>query len=150
MAPYWCGGVIASKTLSAPVKSSVSGNIKRGSVILDTNALMIPYQFGVDVFSELEKMGYHELLVPEGVVKELNKLHIHAKGKDRTAASVALSLMDRCSIIEAKGNPDDVIIKLAEERDAAVVTNDVELKKRLKEKKIPTIYLRQKKRLIVG
>lgn len=150
MAPYRGGGVTTLKTLSTPVESLASCNIKPRSVILDTNALMIPCQFGVDVFSELERLGYHELLVPEEVVKELNKLYAHAKGKDRTAASVAISLLDRCDIIEAKGNPDDVIIKMAEERDAAVVTNDIELKKRLKEKKIPVIHLRQKKRLTVG
>lgn len=150
MAPYRYGGVITSKTLSIPVKPLVSCDIKQRSVIIDTNALMVPGQFGVDVFSELRKMGYHEFLVPGEVVKELNKLYVHAKGKDRTAASIALSLLDRCDIIKAKGNPDDVIIKMAEERGAAVVTNDIELKKRLKGKKITTIYLRQKKRLTVG
>ncbi|ATZ61693.2 MAG: DNA-binding protein [Methanosarcinales archaeon Met12] len=132
------------------MRSLVARDIKQRSVIIDTNALMIPCQFGVDVFSELKEMGYNKFLVPEEVVKELNKLYVHAKGKDKTAASIALSLLDRCDIVEAEGNPDDVIIKIAEERGAAVVTNDIELKRRLKEKKITTVYLRQKKRLIVG
>ena len=30
-------------------------------VVLDTNALMVPEQFGVDIFSELLRLGYAEI-----------------------------------------------------------------------------------------
>ncbi|MDM7913138.1 MAG: DNA-binding protein, partial [Methanotrichaceae archaeon] len=36
-------------------------------MILDTNALMTPEQFGVDIFSELQRLGFVECLVPRAV-----------------------------------------------------------------------------------
>ncbi|HOV52552.1 MAG TPA: DNA-binding protein, partial [Methanothrix sp.] len=49
-------------------------------VILDTNALMVPEQFGVDIFSELERLGYVQWLVPSSVIGELRSL---ARNADR-------------------------------------------------------------------
>jgi len=115
------------------------------NAIMDTNALMIPGQFGVDVFSELEKLGYHRFIVPKQAVCELKMLC--KKGGNKVAASLALSLLDRCEVIDAEGETDDAIIQIAEDMNAAVVTSDAELRKRLKDKGITTIYLRQKKRL---
>jgi len=119
-------------------------------VILDSNALMIPGQFGVDVFSKLERLGYNQFLIPRPVIKELKTLQAHAKGKDKIAASIALSLTSRCEIVESEKGADDAIIQMAKDMNVAVLTNDVALKKRLKENGIITIYLRQKKRLSVG
>jgi len=119
-------------------------------VILDSNALMIPGQFGVDVFAELERLGYNQFIVPRPVIKELETLQVHAKGKDRIAAFVALSLMPRCKIVESSKKADDAIIQMAKDMNAAVLTNDGALKRQLKENGITTIYLRQKKRLSVG
>ena len=62
-------------------------------VVLDTNALMVPEQFGVDIFSELLRLGYAEWLVPASVLGELRSLATRAdKGKDKIAARVALGL----------------------------------------------------------
>ncbi|MDI6888372.1 MAG: PIN domain-containing protein [Methanocellales archaeon] len=119
-------------------------------VILDSNALMIPGQFGVDVFAELERLGYDQFLIPRPVIKELETLQAHAKGKDKIAASVALLLMSRCKIIESRKEADDAIIQMAKDMNVAVLTNDAVLRKQLKENGITTIYLRQKKRLSVG
>ena len=46
------------------------------NIILDTNFLMIPLQFKVDIFSEIERICNfkYELLVPEASVKELENL----------------------------------------------------------------------------
>ena len=41
--------------------------------LLDTNFLMIPGKFKVDVFSELEKFGKPELYTVSAVVRELEK-----------------------------------------------------------------------------
>ncbi|MDD2777456.1 MAG: DNA-binding protein [Methanocellales archaeon] len=113
--------------------------------ILDTNALMIPGQFGVDIFSELERLGYDRFIVPRQVVCELKSLY--EKGGNKVEVSVALSLLDRCEVVDAKGLTDDTIVQTAGEMNAAVVTIDAELRKRLKDKGITTICLRQKKRL---
>lgn len=69
-------------------------------VIIDTNGLMIPGQFGVDIFSELKRLGFDTYLVPGASVKELEKIFIEARGRDKVAAKIALSLLDRCTVIE--------------------------------------------------
>ncbi|MGD9911436.1 PIN domain-containing protein, partial [Methanothrix sp.] len=63
-------------------------------VLLDTNALMMPEQFGVDIFSELERLGYFDYIVPTAVVRELRAIaKLAEKGRDKRAANVALSLL---------------------------------------------------------
>jgi len=116
-------------------------------VIIDTNALMIPANFNLDIFSELEGLGFEEFLVPTAVVRELEKLHSRLKGKEKIAVSVALSLLNRCEIVEADGYADDVIMKLSREKEAAVFTSDIELKRRLISGDVTVVYLRQKKYL---
>ncbi len=119
------------------------------SVIIDTNGLMIPGQFGLDIFSELERLGLDSFFVMGPSVKELEKIAVKGRGKDRTAARIALSLLDRCNIIEKSGFADDVITEMAKEMNASVLTNDTELKKRLCSKGISIVYLRDRTRLSV-
>ena len=114
-------------------------------VILDTNALMIPGQFGVDIFAELEKLDYDQFIVPSRVISELKILY--KKGGNKVEASLALSLLDRCEVVDAKASADDAIVQIAGDMNATVFTVDAELRKRLKDKGIATICLRQKKRL---
>jgi len=72
-------------------------------VIIDTNALMTAEQFGVDIFGELLRLGYVEWLVPAQVKGELRSLADGAdKGRDKTAARVALGLAERCTIVARK------------------------------------------------
>lgn len=114
-------------------------------VILDTNALMVPEQFNVDIFSELLRLGYVKWLVPAPVLGELRSLAIRAdKGRDKTAARVALGLAERCNAVgEDNYDADQAIEELALETGAAVFTNDRALKKRLFSKGITVVYLRQ-------
>ncbi|MCG7852170.1 MAG: DNA-binding protein [Methanosarcinaceae archaeon] len=116
-------------------------------VIIDTNGLMIPVQFKVDIFNELKRLGFDEFLVPEAVIDELDMLTKRSKGADRTAAKVARSLIDMCEVANVRGVADDVIAKLAVDLGAAVLTNDIELKKRLSDINITVVYLRQKNML---
>ncbi len=116
-------------------------------VIIDTNGLMIPVQFNVDIFDELRRLGYNRFIVPLSVIRELESLQKGLRGKDKTAAKVAYSLARRCEVVETSGHADNVIVDLAGNCDAAVLTNDIGLKKRLEDKNIPIICLRQKNRL---
>lgn len=116
-------------------------------VIIDTNALMIPIQFNVDIFDELQRLGFNEFVVPKAVLNELDTLVDRSKGKDKMAAKVARSLADRCEVADITGFADDVILGLADDSGAAVLTNDIKLKNRLCEKNITVVYLRQKNRL---
>lgn len=120
-------------------------------IILDTNGLMIPGQFGVEILSELERLGFDSLIVPKPVVLELEKLSTEARGLDRRAARIALSLIKdkRFEILEAEGKVDDLIVDLAIKLGAAVLTNDIELKKRLCSKNVSVVYLRGKNHLSI-
>ncbi len=118
-------------------------------VIIDTNGLMIPGQFGVDIFSELDRLGFDSYLVPSASVRELEKICVEAGGKDKAAAKIALSLLKRCTVIEKNGHADDIILDLAADINAAVLTNDIELKKRLCSKGVTIVHLREKTHLSI-
>ena len=69
----------------------------------------------------------------------------------RKNASFALKLADKCKYFEVDAPRsalvDDVIVKIAEEWNAPVFTNDKQLRKRLRDISMPVIYVRQKSRL---
>ena len=129
---------------------------------MDTNALLIPGTFGIDIYEELEDMGYLEIIIPESVIKELEALSKSEKGRTRKAAQIGyqlvrqhLQLADSRSrvFIERKGrdtnrDTDSEIIMMAKMQDAAVLTNDAELRRRLRQEGIPTVFLRGKNRLV--
>jgi uncharacterized protein len=118
-------------------------------VIIDTNGLMIPGQFGLDIFSELGRLGFDSYIVVSASVKELGKIIASGRGKDKMAAKLALSLLDRCTIIEESGFADDLIVEKAICMKASVFTNDAELKKRLCSKGVTIVYLRDRTRLSI-
>jgi hypothetical protein len=116
-------------------------------VIIDTNGLMIPVQFGVDIFAELRRLGYNEFIIPSPVPEELRILIRRYSGEQKAASKVALSLCERCTVVEKQGIADDAIVELASELGLPVLTNDTGLQNRLKMNNIPVIRLRQKNRL---
>ncbi len=119
------------------------GNLK---VLLDTNGLMVPVQFGVDIFAELERLGYRQFLVPVPVLNELRTLsRLADTKKDRLAAKIGLEMARGCCrILDSGDGADLALLGLAQEENAAVFTNDKELKKRLSSKGITVIHLRQR------
>lgn len=119
-------------------------------VILDANFLLIPGQFKVDIFRELEKFGKPEFYTTDAVIRELEKLS-ETKKKDSGAATLALNLIKEKSVIvlEAKDkNTDREIERSAAENNFIVCTQDTELIKKLKQERIRVIFLRQKKYLV--
>ena len=123
--------------------------MSRLRLLLDTNFLLIPFQFKVDLPGELKRLldGEYEIMVPEGVLRELEQLRMNARGRDKRNAASALSLAERFKIVSGERDVDcvdDALLDLAKE-DAVICTNDRELRNRAREKGIPVIYLRQKK-----
>lgn len=121
-------------------------------VILDTNFLLIPFKFKIDVFEEIERVVEepHEILVPSGVIGEL--LHLQKnRGALGRSANFAFTLLEkmkaegRVKEIESKGDVDGWIGKFASENEGAIVcTNDICLKKTLQKMKLKTIVLRER------
>ena len=120
-------------------------------IILDTNFLMIPFQFKVDIFSEFDRICHfnYKLCAFEQSVNELKNIMENQKGKSKKAAQLALKLIKPKSIaiLKAEGKyVDDILLKNTD-KDAIVATQDKLLKKKLLEKCISVIILRQKKYL---
>jgi len=120
------------------------------NVILDTNSLLFPAQFNVDVYEEVKRVMHHsfELFVLERSVDELKKIVTEQKGKDKEAAKLALQIMvGRVNYLKTeKGHVDDLIVERVD-KDTYVVTQDRELKDRVQEKGGNVITLRNKKYL---
>jgi len=120
-------------------------------VIVDTNFLMVPASFKVDIFKELDRVleSKYELLVPQPVIKELERLRSQGSPRERAAANVALELSKRMKIVPAEGKTDDVILQLAEQKGVLVATNDSVLRRKLRKRGIPVIFLRERSHLMI-
>ncbi|OUJ18641.1 rRNA-processing protein FCF1 containing PIN domain [Methanonatronarchaeum thermophilum] len=120
-------------------------------VILDTNILMVPEQFKVDVFREIDRILNcdYSILIPSTVIKELKEITDTGSGVDKRAAKIGLLLAKEHSIVDTEATGDNGVIEAAVSQENTVVaTNDKELKERLRKKGIPLIYLRQGSHLI--
>lgn len=120
-------------------------------VLADTSYLMIPGSFKIDIFEETARVlgSKFEILVPSPVLAELKRLAEHGSPRERSAAKVALDLVRNATIIPAEGKADDVLVELAEEKDVIVATTDSALRRRIREKGKPVIFLREKSHLVV-
>lgn len=122
-------------------------------VILDTNFLMIPFQFKVDIFQELERIMEtpYEVCILDKTIDELDNIIDKQKGKHRDMAKMAKKLVENKNICILKTdklkNVDQILLEKAEKNSFITATQDIELKQRLKQKKIKIIVLRQKKYL---
>jgi rRNA-processing protein FCF1 len=63
------------------------------------------------------------------------------------ALSIARGLLSRCEIIDAPGSADDVLVGLAAQMGVPVFTNDMPLRKRLKNEGVRTIFMRSRHKL---
>ena len=121
-------------------------------VVIDTNFFMVPFQFNVDIITELENtLPSYKLTTPSFVINELKGLKKNNKGKTRLNANLALKLANS-SKVEIKDislleneTVDDALLRVSE----VLATNDIELKNRAKDKGITIVYLRQKKYIAV-
>ncbi|WP_302082007.1 PIN domain-containing protein [Salinibaculum rarum] len=119
------------------------------SVVLDTNALMMPVECNVRVFEELDRLlGTPDRVTPRAVVDELAKL-ADGTGEAATAASVGLDLVERVRVQKTTATyADDAVIEVAQAGDVThVVTNDKPLQQRLRDADVTVISLRGKNKL---
>jgi uncharacterized protein len=114
-------------------------------VVLDTNFVMIPGQFGVDIFEELGKLDFpYELCVVSGTLVELREIIEKVKNRDRIAARIGLELIERrgIKVLESTGPVDDTLVSLSGEPGVLIATQDAGLRRRIKGQKL---VLRQKR-----
>lgn len=114
-------------------------------VLLDANALLMPFQFGLHLDAELRRLlGDVDVRVPDPVLRELEAL----AGSDRDARS-ALRLARGYAAMEGHGSADDALLDLATSRAGVVVTNDAALRERLRAARVPVAFLRSRNHLVV-
>jgi len=124
------------------------------TLILDTNFLLIPGQFKVDIFTEIERVMNEpfELCMIDKSIDELNKLAAAGKQEDKFAAKLALVLTIQKNLkrLHSFGSKsvDDIIVKNAD-KNTYVATQDKQLRERVKEKGAKIIGMRQQKYLMI-
>lgn len=123
-------------------------------ILLDTNFLLIPAQFNVDIFSEIDRIMHesYQLYTLDKVIDELKSIiqDKEQSQKNRRAAKLALQLIESKDVKTIKTKQDKLADDLIVDLDSYIIaTQDIELKKRLKEKNTRIITLRQKKKLIL-
>jgi rRNA-processing protein FCF1 len=124
-------------------------------VLFDASFLFTPSQFNVDIFEELARVlsRRFEPIVISSTYEELQTIVRIGSEKTRRQAALALQIAEKCRRVtvkrKAKESHDDVIVRIASKIACLVATNDKELRKRLRDRGIAVVYLRQKTRLAV-
>ena len=121
-------------------------------IILDTNFLLIPIQFKVDIFSEVDKICLfaYKLYIVDKTVDELNDIMEKGNAKDKLAAKIGLQLLKKkkVGVLKTKeGKVDDLILDALGE--GILATQDSLLRKRALNRGNKVIFLRAKKYLIL-
>jgi len=124
-------------------------------VLLDSNFLLIPAQFKIDIFEELNRVLEAKVdpIILSPVYQEIERLSNVESERLRRQARLALKLAKRCRIIHVERREeesvDELLVRIAEEWRCPVATNDAELRRKLREKQIATIFLRDMSHLEV-
>ena len=126
------------------------GDSGRVRVLLDTNALLMPVQFRIDLYDELMGLfGDFEPITLEEVVGELSGL-ARGRGRDAAAARVGLALARRSTVVPSESaaeHVDDRVIEYARREGCSVVTNDRELRNALLREGIDVVSMRRARTL---
>lgn len=123
-------------------------------IILDSNFLFVPLKFRIDIFKELETIVNRkvEVIVLSPIYEELKILSLK-DGVNGKEARIALEYANKCRLVQYETRPneivDDFVVRIAEEWRCLVATNDRALRKKLRQRNIPVIYLRQKSHLAI-
>jgi rRNA-processing protein FCF1 len=118
-------------------------------VLFDANALMMPLEMGVDLFSEVEALvGAFDPVVPTEVRAELSGL-ARQQGRRGAAARFGLSLAAGCAEepLGTDGSVDAGIAAYARTHNCLVATSDRALRRTLLRDGVPVIALRGPRRV---
>ncbi len=107
-------------------------------IVADANALIAPFKLKFNIDSELTRLfGSYQILVPKPIIGELEKL-----AATNMNAKAALKLAHSREIRPTKSRGDDSVLELANKVKGFVMTNDRELIKRARYKKLKIIRVK--------
>ena len=119
-------------------------------ILLDSNAVMMLFEFSVDLEGELTRLfGKFKIFIPKPVINELKFLSEHGKGRKKHIAKPALKLIEKYDVIDINGRGDQAILNLAKKLNCIVLTNDKKLRNELKRLSLHAVYLRGKSKLVL-
>ena len=124
-------------------------------VVVDTNFIAVPAQFGVDIFSEAERVLERrlEFVMLSSVLDELERnIHTAANRTEVRHFRIAKELAKRCRVVEVSEEAmklpvDDQLLAYTQSVKGVLATNDKELKVRARSKGVPVLILRGMKYL---
>jgi rRNA-processing protein FCF1 len=117
----------------------------RIAVVTDANALMMPFQFSINIDLELARLlGSFEIIVPSSVIVELRRVAVEQKA---SVAKGALKLAAKYRTHKVNGTGDDAVLAAAVELGAVLLTNDAGLRRRAREAGLRTVCLRGRSHL---
>jgi len=112
-------------------------------VLIDANFALIPVQFKLDIYSELDRVVQkkYQIVTLGPIIEEIQKI---------SGGRLALQMLENKEVRIIPTNTrdvDDAIVEYAEKGKTIVCTNDKVLEDRLRQKGITVIYMRGKNRL---
>ena len=119
-------------------------------ILLDTNFFLVPFQMGINIMSEFDRIMNESftLMTISPVKKELENLAKSGKGDDKISANLGKELARGIFVEETSGEGDlGILVYATQHKDIIVATNDSDLRKKLKSKKVRTIFVRGKSKL---
>ena len=122
-------------------------------IILDTNFLLIPARFKIDIFDEIDRLfdGIAIPAITRAILEEIEIIKSSAKHELANDLDLALELAKKCVIIEEKRedneNVDEHIVRVSTKNKYLVATTDNNLRKILRTHGVSVVYLRNKSKL---
>lgn len=115
-------------------------------IIIDTNALLMPFQFSINLDCELDRLfGFWKILVPECVLIELRGL-----SKDMLKARAALKLAANYPSIPTKKKGDQGVLEALVRENGILLSNDRHLRNNALKMGYRVIFLRSRSHLEVS
>ena len=122
-------------------------------IIIDANLFFVPAQFRIDILENIATLlnQKSEPIILQTTLEEIQQMAEKGTPKLRKQAAMAMKIAEKCRIVNVEKNPeetnDEVILRMAAQMKCPVATNDRELRKRLRERDVPVIFLRGKHQL---
>ncbi|MCI0497391.1 MAG: hypothetical protein L0Z54_03745 [Thermoplasmata archaeon] len=117
-------------------------------MILDANALFLPFQFGINIDVELARLlGEYRYVVPASVADEVGRLR-----QDRVPFSrEASTLLEHLSpeVVPGTGRADEDVVTAALAMEGYVFSLDGDVRRRALAAGVPVIRMRSKRYLVL-
>ena len=122
-------------------------------LLVDTNFLLIPVRFKVDIFIESQNAvnDVIEFYVSSRVMDEIQILKERSKGAFVRELKLAERLAENCTVIkdDSRTRVDQSLINLATREGMMIGTADSELRQNARKAGVKVVYLRQKRYLVL-